>query len=134
MPRAQAPPLRAEHAGGMGFIHVGEGAMLPRQCAQPGDVGAVAIHAEHAFRHDDPQARIICVADQQAFQMIEVVVPEADLPHACRHAALVQAGMVQAIGKTSGGAPCSVASRNMAASTDALACHPLASNSAASAP
>ena len=81
----------------MGLVQVDEGAVAFGHPAQRGHVGAVAVHAEHTFRHNQARARLAGALGQQRIQVVEIVVPETYLPHARGLAAVMQAGMVQPV-------------------------------------
>ena len=100
--RLDRPAPWAPSTGGVRLVQVEEGVVAFGDLAQPGHVGPVAVHAEHAFG-DDEAHRLAAGAGlgagrQQAFQVVQVVMAVADLLHAGGLAAVVQAGVVELVG------------------------------------
>ena len=81
----------------MRFIDIEHRAVPLRQRDQDRQIGAVAIHAEHAFA-DDQHMRILgAVLTQQCFEMIAIIMLKPYQPRPAQHRALQQGMVDQAI-------------------------------------
>ncbi len=91
--------MGAEHAGRVGLVEVEDAVVAPGEVEQTGQVGAVAVHAEHGLGHDQARAALVVDRLQLALEVVEVVVAEADLAHARLGQARVQARVVEPVGE-----------------------------------
>ena len=98
MLRCQAAAVRSQHTRGMRLVDIEMRAEFIRQCDQVAERRAVAIHAEDGLGDDQAPARLAPIALQQRTQMIEIVVAKPLLPQPRRGDAMMQAGVVQAVG------------------------------------
>jgi hypothetical protein len=97
--RGEAAPLRAEDAGGVGFVDIQQGAMAFGELHQRRQVGAVAVHAEHRFGDDQLAPG---VSAQQLIEVVEVVVAK-DMHGAARGArSMDDAGVVELVAEDGG--------------------------------
>ena len=83
----------------MGLVDIEQRAKLPRQRADAGQIGEIAVHAEHAFGDDQAIIAFAGPGPQQAFEMVAVIVLETHQPRAGEQGALQQRMMGEAVGE-----------------------------------
>ncbi len=81
----------------MRLVEIEEGAVPLGEVGEAGDVGLIAVHAEHGLGEDEARGGVARAALQQILEMVEVGVVVADLAHAGGGAAGVDAGVVEAV-------------------------------------
>ena len=82
----------SQHADAVSFVYVNARAVKFCQSNDAAQIGNIAFHAEHAFRHDQDVFLRTAIL-QAAFQVLQIVMPEAHRAGRRAQRALHQAGV-----------------------------------------